>query len=335
MTLNDVYEDWLRRKRWEAKGSSMGTYRRLWSRFMAHELGRRNVEELLPRDWRSLFLRLMDDGLGVPTCKTLNVVCGMVMRYASEEMDLKAVSSWRVKWPKVGCEGRAMEIYTVDESRLLLSRIEEEHAGSGFHLLVALAIYTGMRIGELCALRYSDIDLRRQVVKVERSVSVDEDGKTIVGEPKTASSKREIPIYRDLIPLVEAQARKAPKEAYIARWREGGKMEKLIKPYLTDVWRKRYAHFVVKECGLRYVNPHGLRHGFATTMIEGGADVKTTQTLMGHSNVSTTLNTYCHTTERAKREAIDSTIGAAFGGKKGRESLSFQSFSEKRRKGNK
>lgn len=157
---------------------------------------------------------------------------------------------------------------------------------------VYLCLYTGMRIGELCALRYGDISLEAQILSVRKTMlRVQIEGKSpktavIVTEPKSRKSIRDIPLPAPLIEVISKWYSSMKPTDYVLT----GRSDKFIEPRLLEYRFKQYT----KSCGLENVNFHALRHSFATRCVEAGFDIKTLSEILGHVNVNITLNRYVH-----------------------------------------
>lgn len=166
-----------------------------------------------------------------------------------------------------------------------------------FRAAVLLCLYTGLRLGELCALRWTDIDFDGKTLTVNRTVqriAVPEHmTKTVLLEtnPKSESSKRMIPLTSELLGILSRQEGEQP---YVF----GG--EKPLDPRTMQYRFKK----ILKQAQIDDRTFHTLRHTFATNCMENGMDVKTLSELLGHSDVKTTLNRYVHPTMDSKRKQI-------------------------------
>ena len=154
-----------------------------------------------------------------------------------------------------------------------------------------------MRIGELCALQWGDIDLENDCIYIRRTVQriSDGSGKTYfhTGSPKTLHSERDIPLPACLKPLFLSFHNENP-EIYVTNGNPS-----FTQPRTYQCRFKKY----LKSCGLPSYKFHSLRHSFASRAIELGVDPKTLSTLLGHSNVRMTLDLYVHPSfEQKKRE---------------------------------
>ena len=149
----------------------------------------------------------------------------------------------------------------------------------------------GLRIGEVCGLKWSDIDTKSKILTVQRTVSRIYLGKNNtrveISTPKTRSSARQLPIPENFLPIL----RQLKKLYADDTWFLSENSRKPVEPrcYRTSV--KRYP----RQAAVQVVRPHILRHSFATTCLRAGCDVKTISTLLGHASASTTLKRYVHT----------------------------------------
>lgn len=167
---------------------------------------------------------------------------------------------------------------------------------------VYLSLYTGMRIGEICALSWENVDLQNRVIYVRHTVvrvRVEEDGKVItkqiIDHPKTKASLRCIPICSNLLNVLGAYTKHACSEYVVS------KNHQFVLP---RTYEYRYNR-LLKLSNIPHINYHALRHTFATRCIESGVDVKSLSEILGHANVSITLNTYVHSSMELKREQLE------------------------------
>ena len=164
---------------------------------------------------------------------------------------------------------------------------------------VLLSLYTGMRIGEVCALKWENLDLSEGALSIRETlqriqntdVGSIKKTKIVITEPKSKNSIRVIPLPTSLTQIA-SHFQSTPK-AYILT----GRVDKHMEPRLLQYNFKKY----IEACGLSDVNDHALRHTFATRCIELGFDVKTLSEILGHTNVNITLNRYVHSSIDTKR----------------------------------
>lgn len=193
-------------------------------------------------------------------------------------------------------EEKQMRILKSDELKKLVVYLKEnltiKNAG------IMLSLFTGLRLGEVCALKWSNIDLENSILYItttmQRVQNLSIEGpktKVYVSEPKSACSIREIPIPNMLLRLLADFSNNG--SCYFLT----GSSEKFIEP------RNLQYHFktVLNKALISDVNFHALRHTFATRCIEVGVDIKTLSEILGHANVNITLNRYVHPSLEEKR----------------------------------
>ena len=165
-------------------------------------------------------------------------------------------------------------------------------------MAILLCLHTGLRLGELCALKWKDIDFGNRMVSVNQTVQrlYREGGKTktvlLETEPKSEYSRREIPLPVMILELFE-------KIRHEGNYVFG--KDKPMEPRTLQNHFKR----LLKKAGLKHKNFHALRHTFATNCIESGADIKSLSEILGHSDVQISLNRYVHPSMDSKRKYLD------------------------------
>lgn len=167
---------------------------------------------------------------------------------------------------------------------------------------ISLALATGMRIGEVCALQWGCIDLSEGLIHVKQTLQriyTKENGigksKVIVTAPKSFRSNRYIPLPEKYLPILKKH--QAGPFAYLLT----GKEDKFIEPRTL----REYYNRLMKSNGTKYVTFHGLRHTFATRLVEAGCDYKTISELLGHADINTTFRTYVHSNMDKKRQFVE------------------------------
>ena len=199
-----------------------------------------------------------------------------------------------VTLPKV--RQKNVEVFTETElkqlARIILRRTDETALG------ILLTVYTGIRLGELCGLKWQDVNAGKGMLHVQRTVErvAQEDGTTCLAvlTPKTESSNRWIPIPQEMMRVLKPDQRLP--ETYLLT---GGE---IIPDPRT--MQNRYKA-LLKRVGVPYRNFHALRHTYATRCIEQGIDAKSVSELLGHSDVRTTLRLYVHASMDYKSKAVE------------------------------
>lgn len=238
-------------------------------------------------------------GLSERTVREDIMIIKLSLKAASKEgliprrqMDIRFPAQKRDLKPTVlSPENQSLYVKTV------LKNLNSRTAG------IIFCLHTGVRIGELCALQWNDIDLTENTVYIhktlERVSEKDLDGnggtKIVISAPKTQSSIRTVPISPSLKELLSLIYNKNPKAYFLTG------SEQFTEP---DNYRKYYSSFLKKH-KLPHIKFHGLRHTFATRLIENGVDCKTVSELLGHASVNMTMNLYVHPQMDQKRRAVE------------------------------
>lgn len=166
---------------------------------------------------------------------------------------------------------------------------------------IFLSLHTGLRIGEVCALLWENVDLQNKIIKIRHTVArvkSDDTSNTthlIIDTPKTKASIRDIPISSALLPILMRMKEKSVSPYVISN------TNSFVAP---RTYEYRY-HRILEKCNINSVNYHALRHTFATRCIEAGVDVKSLSEILGHANVGITLTTYVHSSLEMKRSQLE------------------------------
>ena len=205
-----------------------------------------------------------------------------------------------IKFPKP--EQNEVQVFTMKEQCL----IEKAVLGCPDKrtLGIVLCFYSGIRLGELCALKWCDFDFENETLFINRTVSrtknfSDDDNKTLllIGTPKSRTSSRKIPLPSFLIILFKEYYQRSGREK--CYFMTGSEI-----PIDPRAFQKLYKKILIKA-GVPDRKFHAIRHTFATRALELNVDIKTISDILGHSNVSITMNIYAHSLMEQKKIAID------------------------------
>ena len=259
------------------------------------------AEDLTPSALREFALELIDRGLSSKTTRDIIQVAKMILDFKDLQSG-RTPQPFRLRLPSCTL-GHEVDVLTAEEETRLLDFISKDLNPRTFGIWLALT--AGLRIGEVCALKWKDFDMRGMSISIERTVHRIYDYETgksevIVEKPKTRCSCRRIPIHAETAKMASTLSKNAIiSEEYILTGEE-----KPADPATYRTWFKKY----LARNGFRVVRFHSLRHTFATRCIESGCDPKTVSVLLGHSSVNITLNLYVHPGESSKRSVIDRMI---------------------------
>ena len=301
--VSEATEVWLASRERLLKPSSVAKYRNLVQRHILPLLGKLRICDL-DRNTVSGFVRALScgqTGSGVQlTRKTVRDVLMILeksVRFAGElsfSVEKNELSG------KTGGGKRITVLSEQEQKRLeeqLLTDTDEKKLG------LLLCLYAGLRIGEICAMRWECIDLCEKTLSVNVTMqrlqiagaATGQRTGVIESSPKSEDSRRTVPIADFLI---EQLLKRKPRlqSAYLLTG-----SEQYIEPRSYENYYKR----VLSAAGIPICNFHTLRHTFATRCIESGADAKTVSVLLGHSTVRMTLDRYVHPTMNAKQASIN------------------------------
>lgn len=290
-TIENMGRDWLFFTQNSVKISSAQTYKYLFEKHIENsDLSTIAIGLLTSEDVAAFSRGLVREGLSPKTVNSILLTVNAIFKYAK---NLYGITPPYIKY--VRDERRETRVLTVAEQNRLESYLRADLGG--FNMGVLFALYTGVRIGELCALKWSDI--------ADGAVSINKtmyrlrsgDGKTavMIDKPKTESSNRTIPLPDFLTKLVESR-RRGDEDFFLSN----DQISKVEPRLLQSKFKK-----ITSACALEGVTFHTLRHTFATRCIECGFDAKTLSEILGHSDVKTTLNLYVHCSLELKRNSMN------------------------------
>jgi integrase len=314
------------------RASTLETYRTYVQRFVLPHLGSRPLAALSPKDIRRWLDRLASEcqccrqGFDAKRpaarqrCCALGACCRKVLASATVAYThgiLKSALADAVREeqlsrnvatlaPAPPIRSAPINPWTAAEAQAFLAHIRGRER---FALAFELALRTGLRIGEVCALSWDDVDLDKNVLTVRRSLRRHLNGAGLtLTEPKTKAARRRIPLPPGCAELLRAhRARQdAVKATMGARWVESGLIvTTLVGTAVDPVHLSKYFQDAVRRAGVRKIRFHDLRHTCATLLLESGADLTVIKDLLGHSKIQITADVYTHVRLRVVRSAFD------------------------------
>lgn len=260
-------------------------------------IGNMNIDQITTRDLQTYFNSLISR-YSDSTIKKVWECTKQGFQAAYKQKYILANPFEDLIKPKSKKETKVLEAMTTeDEEKLSSYLLESNLSQEKYKVVILTQLYTGMRIGEVLALSSEDIDFDKNIIKVRKTITVDRDGElTIKSGTKTYSGKRDIPIspflYNPLIEQIHASKENPDNLLFTYEGR-------LIKASTVNTVLKR----ICKQLELsKNISNHTLRHTFGTRCIESGMAPKVVQTLMGHKDISVTLNTYTSVLNQYKEE---------------------------------
>ncbi len=302
-TFEELSAEWLYSQKPELKVSSFSKYSNLLSSYLLPVFGKSPVQSIARGDVLQFSRDLLTSG-GVKRTglspKTVNSVISVlknVLDFAYKERSIPITDIGDVS---VRQQQKPMRILSRKEQALLSNHLCCDL--SPCHLGILLCLYTGMRIGEICALKWGDVMLDEQYLFIKQSMqrvqTTESEGRkttVIIQPPKSDCSIRKIPIPDEMLQMLIPSRKQ--DEAFLLT----GMIHSFIEPRCLE------NHFkaVTKACGISKVNFHALRHTFATRCVELGFDIKSLSEILGHASVNITLNRYVHPSMELKQENMN------------------------------
>ena len=237
-------------------------------------------------------------GLSAKTVRNIHQIISSALKLAIEQRLIARNPAEGCALPKA--ERKEMQTLPVEQ----LTSFLREAKDSGVYELYYLDLATGLRRGELLGLKWTDIDLDRGVLKIQRAISR-QNGKVVEAPLKTKNAYRTLPLSADAIDVLKAQKNKVGSSEWVFPSPTGGPMSPDSVLHMLQR--------VLKRAGLPRIRFHDLRHTFATLALQNGVDIKTVSGMLGHFSAGFTLDTYAHVTTSAKREAAK-TMGNILSG---------------------
>ncbi len=316
MYFNELLTSWLEEIRLEHAPSTYVKYKRMSGRYIEPFFeGERVAQIRLPvliRYRESILDRAAAGELSDGSIRCLLMIVNGVMGRAFERQllpDLIHVP------PRVRRKKHVVQVYSSEEQKKLEAYLQEHMSLS--LAAIYLCLYTGLRLGEICALRWENINTKEGYIHVkstvqrlallDRRTGEDACAKTrgeagrkselLLTAPKSSSSNRLVPVPSFLLPLLEEYRKKAAPESFFL----SGQPDLPMEPRTFQYQYKR----CLAQAGLRYLNFHSIRHTFATRCITIGMDPKTLSEILGHSDIKITLEYYFHSSFEFKKNQIE------------------------------
>lgn len=304
-----VIDEWFMNSFLNQKNSTKLKYQNIIERHIVPCLGKYKISEVNENIINSFLTKKLSSGrisdgsgLSHSYVKTMAIIINSVMQYAVAK---EYCSPLKTKIVKPLSEPKHIEIMDLETQKLLEDRLECDQSLTA--LGIQIALYTGLRIGEICALKWEDIDIDHLLIHVRHTIAriintdVNSDGKTclVIDKPKTKSSIRDIPITYKLLTVLNKITDRGSDHFVVSGSKD------FISPRTFEY---RY-HKTLEHYSIPQLNFHGLRHTFATRCVELNVDIKSLSEILGHANVGITLNTYVHSSLDLKRNQLEKLSG--------------------------
>lgn len=301
-TIAQIIELWKADKKQYVKKSTYSAYTLLIENHLQPAFGLK--QRLDEAEVQAFVFSKLQEGLSQKSVKDILIVLKMVLKFGAKNKWIEYLP-FDVQFPTER-EKYQIEVLSRTNQKKVMTYVQEHFTFRNIGIYICLS--AGIRIGEICALTWEDIDVDNGIIHVRRTIqriySIDEGNRRtelLIDTPKTKNSIREIPMDRDLLKMLKP-VKKIVNNQYFVLTNDA-------KPTEPRTYRSYYQKFM-QGLNMPILKFHGLRHSFATRCIESKCDYKTVSVLLGHSNISTTLNLYVHPNMEQKKKCIEQMFRA-------------------------
>lgn len=299
-------DEWLKINRSRIKESTYVKYLGMLEKYVKPGLGGYLVPALSSVIVEQFSHRLLAEGLSPKTVKDILTVLHAILKYVRKHFS-EPLPHIEIIYPKI--PKQEMRVLTREEQTRLVKCLLDGMDRCKFGIL--LSLLTGMRIGEVCALRWENISLLEQTVRVKSTMQRIRDlddqhpakTKIVISQPKSDRSIRVIPLTDYAVKLCKTQSCSCPSAFVLT-----GEQDRYMEPRTMQYRLKRYT----EACGLDGVHFHTLRHTFATRCVEVDFEIKSLSEILGHASPRITLERYVHSSIQLKRDNMNKLAAIGF-----------------------
>jgi integrase len=292
-TLNNLLIEWLEHKKNTVKTSSYNSYESIIRNNMMAQLGHLYANDLNFSIYKEYYEKYIIKKSNAYKISIFNILIGCLINYPNKQLILKRFIKENINCKAVGTPYTLLNRKSLGK---MINILLLEH--DKYNLGILIAICTGMRIGEVCGLKYENIDYVNHLISVEKTVYRTKNDMyqttLVLSTPKTAHSQRIIPLHQYLFNILARQ--QGNFDNYV--------LTQSSTPMDPRILRRHFKYFLEKH-GFIKMRFHDLRHTFANLCLDTGVDYKSISELLGHADVSTTLNLYVHSNTKKKQAYID------------------------------
>lgn len=300
--FKSVVELWQADKQQFVKKSTFAAYSLLIANHLLPAFSETN--DISEEDVQQFVFKKLNEGLSQKSVKDILIVLKMILRYGAKH-NLMEHRQIEIRFPTER-ERQEVEVLSKANQRKIMEFVKSNFTFQNLGIYICLS--AGLRIGEVCALTWNDIDAEQGVIYVNKTIQriylvgeIEKRTEVIIDTPKSKNSIREIPMTKELLRMVKPLKRVVNSSFFV--------LTNSAAPTEPRTYRNYYKR-LMKQLDIPALKFHGLRHSFATRCIESNCDYKTVSVLLGHSNISTTLNLYVHPNMEQKKRCIEQMLKA-------------------------
>jgi len=302
ITVNELVDRYLATKT-GVKYNTQMNYNFVKNILKTHPFGDTKISRVKTSDAKLFLIKLQqEDGRGYSSVKTIRGVLRPAFQMAVDDDVLnKNPFGFQLAGVVVN-DSVTREAITKEQMNKFLKFVHDDNVYCKYYEVIYILFHTGIRISEFCGLTISDIDLENNIVNIDHQLQRTSDMKYILDTTKTDAGTRKLPITQDVADCFRAilEDRKKPKYEKMIKGHTGFLfLDKNGNPEVAMHWQHRLNHMVkryndIYRVQMPNITPHVCRHTYCSNMAKSGMNPKTLQYLMGHSDISVTMNTYTH-----------------------------------------
>lgn len=306
ITFDSYFNELMDRKKSIIKESTVFSYKKYYKKWVKGKIGSEKIGNIERRQIINLHAYVKDN-MSPETANLVLKILRTVFNDACTDEVIQKNPSENIKFFKVDKKKAANTIHralTKEEQKLFFDNIKCEWNYETF----AFQVLTGMRIGEVCALEWSDIDYKNNTIHITKTVTKDIDGNDIITSPKTESSIRDIPMNDAIKDIIAKQRKKVCAKypigihTHIFVSARNNMQTSQSAAVSLNVMLK---HLAEKNIKIEKFSTHAFRDTFATRYIEQGGNMQTLKTILGHSSLAMTMDLYAHVLPDTKQEEMN------------------------------
>lgn len=257
------------------------------------------MTDIQQEDVQKFVLDKLEEGVSRKYIKDMLIVLKMILKFGAKN-NMTTYKPIEIMFP-TDREKKETEVLSKSNQRTVMEFVTNNI--NYLNLGIYICLTAGLRIGEVCALKWEDIDIDNGLIKVNKTLqriyipsNINSHTELIMDSPKSRNSIRDIPMTRELVKLLRPIKKAADQSWFL--------LSNSASPTEPHLYRNYYKK-LMKQLNIPPLKFHGLRHSFATRCIESNCDYKTVSVLLGHSNISTTLNLYVHPNMEQKKRCVE------------------------------
>ena len=301
LTVESWYAEWIDKKSLEIRETTIAGYKMHFRNYIKPVIGKMILKDVKPLHCQKILMNAAANNLSNNTILGIRRAMHSMFEYALDNDIIFSNPCKKSVSAKIGKEPVPRRSLTIDEQARFIERAKYSSHYNDFRFV----LQTGLRVGELTGLQWSDIDLVNKRLNVRRTLSYESKlGKWYERKPKSSAGERIVPLTKEAIDILNLQKEKNSKYKIIPfEWKEQIFLDCKGEPVKDENYNKCIKR-ICKKCGIEKFTMHVLRHTFATRCVEAGMKPKILQRILGHSKIGMTMDLYVHAEEEEKMKEM-------------------------------